>query len=58
MTPAKWLREYEREKEKDITKMFDSNGEPMFDDLEFFDAYVEKYPIGIKMKSIFYELPY
>jgi hypothetical protein len=58
MTPTEWLRAYEREKEKDITKMFDSNGEPMFDDLELFDTYVEKFPIGIKRKSIFYELPY
>jgi hypothetical protein len=37
--------------------MFDSNGEPMFDDTEFFDTYVEKFPIGMKRKSIFYELP-
>ena len=38
--------------------MFDSNGEPMFDDTEFFDTYVEKFPIGMKRKSLFYELPY
>ena len=38
--------------------MFDSNGEPMFDDPEFFDTYVEKFPIGMKMKYVFYELPY
>jgi hypothetical protein len=38
--------------------MFDSNGEPMFDDPEFFDTYVEKFPIGMKRKSVFYELPY
>ena len=36
--------------------MFDSNGEPMFDGLEFFDAYVEKFPIGMKRKYIFYDL--
>jgi len=30
----------------------------MFDDLELFDNYVEKFPIGIKMKFVFYELPY
>ena len=30
----------------------------MFDDLELFDAYVEKLPIGMRMKSIFYNLPY
>ena len=38
--------------------MFDSNGEPMFDDSEFFDTSVEKFPIGMKIKSIFYNLPY
>jgi len=38
--------------------MLDSNGEPMFDDPEFFDTYVVKLPIGMKKKSIFYELPY
>jgi hypothetical protein len=38
--------------------MFDSNGELMFDDLELFNTYVEKFPIGMKMKFVFYELPY
>jgi hypothetical protein len=38
--------------------MFDSNVEPMFDDLEFFDTYVEKFLIRMKRKSIFYELSY
>ena len=38
--------------------MFDSNGEPMFDDPELFDTYVEKFPIGVKRKFVFYELPY
>ena len=38
--------------------MFDSNGEPMFDDPEFFDTHVEKFSIGMKRKSIFYDLPY
>ena len=38
--------------------MFDSNGEPMFYDLEFFDTYVGKFPIGMKRKCIFYNLPY
>ena len=32
MTPTKWLRAYEREKEQEFATMFDSNGEPMFDD--------------------------
>jgi len=36
----------------------DSNGEPMFDDLEFFDTYVEKFPIRMRKKFAFYELPY
>ena len=55
MTPAEWLRAYEREKEKDLIEMLDSNGEPMF---ELFYTYVEKFPIGMKRKSIFYDLPY
>jgi hypothetical protein len=38
--------------------LFDSNGEYMFDDPEFFDTYVEKIPIGMKRKYVFYELPY
>ena len=52
------MREYDREKEKEIAKMFDLNGEPMFNDHEFFDTYDEKIPEGMKNKSIFYELPY
>ena len=43
---------------KGIVEMFDSNGEPMFDDLEFFDTYDEKMPKVMNMKSIFYEIPY
>ena len=31
-TLAEWLRAYEREKDKEFIEMFDSNGEPMFDD--------------------------
>ena len=58
MTLVEWLRAYEREKEKEFIEMFDSNGEPMFDDLEFFDTYVEKFSIRMKRKSIFYNLPY
>ena len=38
--------------------MFDLNEEPLFGDLEFFDTYDEKLPVGMKRKSIFYELPY
>ena len=58
MTPAKWISAYERDKEKEFIEMFNSNGEPMFDDPEFFDTYVEKFPIGMKRKYIFYNLPY
>ena len=38
--------------------MFHSNGEPMFDDPKFFDTYVDKFPIGMKRKYIFYNLQY
>ena len=57
-TLVEWLRAYEREKEKEFIEIFDSNGEPMFDDPEFFDTYVEKFPIGMKRKYIFYNLSY
>jgi hypothetical protein len=58
MTLVYWIREYDTDKEKEIVELFDSNRETMFDDPEFFDIYVEKIPIGMKRKSIFYELPY
>jgi hypothetical protein len=29
-----WIREYDTEKEKEMVESFDSNGEPVFDDLE------------------------
>ena len=58
MTLAHWLREYDKEKEKEIAQMFDSNGEPMFDDPEFFDTYDEIMPKGMNKRSIFYELAY
>ena len=38
--------------------MFDSNGEPMYNDFELSDTYVEKNPIAMKRKWVFYELPY
>ena len=38
--------------------MFDSNVEPLIDGPEFFDTYEEKMPIGMKRKSIFYDLSY
>jgi len=41
-----------------MTKFFDSNGELVFDDTEYFDTYVEKMPIGEKRKFVFYELSY
>ena len=31
-TPVEWIKAYEREKEKEFIEMFDSDGEPMFDD--------------------------
>jgi hypothetical protein len=58
MTPIDWNRAYATEKEKEMTELVDSNGEPMFDEPTFFDTYVEKIPIGMKMKYVFYELPY
>ena len=58
MTLTHWIRAYDKEKEKEIIEMFDSNGEPMFDDLEFFDTYFKKIPIGMKRKSILFEIPY
>jgi hypothetical protein len=58
MTLVDWIGAYGTEKENEMEELFDSNGEPVFDDLEFFDTYVEKMPILMKRKSIFYELPY
>ena len=58
MTPTNYLREYDREKEKEIVDMFNSNEETMFDDHEFFNTYVVKIPIGMKRKLVFFELPY
>jgi hypothetical protein len=58
MTLTDWIRAYDTKKEKEMDELFDSNGEPMFDDPECFDTYVEKIPIGMKMKSLFYEIPY
>jgi hypothetical protein len=58
MTLVDWNRAYDTKKEKEMEELFNSNGEHMFDDTKFFDTYVEKIPIGMKRKSIFYELPY
>ena len=58
MALAHYLRAYDTKKEKVIAKLFSSNVEPMFDDPEFFDTYAEKIPIGMKRKSVFYELPF
>jgi hypothetical protein len=33
MTQVFWNKVYDTEKEKKMTELFDSNGEPMFDDL-------------------------
>jgi hypothetical protein len=58
MTLEYWIREYDTEKEKEFFELFDSNGEPLFDDPEFFDTSIERMTIEMKRKSIFYELPY
>jgi hypothetical protein len=58
MTPKYWNREYDTKKENKMEEFFDSTGEPMFNDPGFFDTYVEKIPIGMKIKYVFYELPY
>jgi hypothetical protein len=36
MTPKDWIRTYDTEKKKKMEELFDSNGEPMFDDPKFF----------------------
>jgi hypothetical protein len=46
MTPTNWSREYDIEKEKEMVEFFDSNGEPMFDDLEFLTLMLRKFPLG------------
>ena len=53
MTLDDWLREYDKDKEKEIAQMFDSNREPMFNYLEFFDTQDEKMSEGMNKKSIF-----
>jgi hypothetical protein len=58
MTLIYWIRAYDTKKEKEMEELFDTNGEPMFDDPEFFDTLVEKMSIGMKRKFVFYELPY
>jgi hypothetical protein len=58
MTPTNWIRTCDTEKEKEMENLFDSNGELMFDDLEYFDTCVKKIPIRMKRKYVFYELPY
>jgi len=58
VTLVECIREYKREKEKEFSEIFYSNGDPMFDDLEFFDTYAKIFPIGMKRKYVFYELPY
>jgi hypothetical protein len=53
-----WIRAYDTEQEKEIVELFDSNWELMFNDPKFCDTYVEKMPISMKKKFVFYELPY
>ena len=52
------IRAYEVEKDKEIEFFFYSNGESIFHDFEFFNAYVKKMSIGMRMKYVFYELKY
>ena len=47
-----------KNKENEIVKNFNSNGELMLDDPKFFETYVEKILIGMKRKSVFYDIPY
>jgi hypothetical protein len=46
MKPMDWIREYDIEKEKEMTKLFDSNGEPMLDDPNFLTPMLRKCPLG------------
>jgi hypothetical protein len=57
-TSTDWIRAYDIEKEKEYSEMFDSNVGLMIDGPGFFDTYKEKMPTGMKIKYIFYELPY
>ena len=50
MTLVHLHRAYDKEREKEISEMFNSNMDPMFDDREFFDTYVEKISTRMKMK--------
>ena len=43
---------------KVIRTFLTANVSLFFDDIDFFDTYVEKFIIGMKRKSIFYDLPY
>jgi hypothetical protein len=58
MILTNWNSVYDTKKHKEMEEFFNSNGESMFNDPEFFDTYVEKMHIGMKMKYVFYELPY
>ena len=58
MTPTYWIRAYDIEKEKEFSELFDSNGEMLLDNPEFLDTCLEKMTIGMKSKSIFYEILY
>ena len=53
MTPDELIRAYGGDKKKKFIEFFYSNWGPMFDDPEFFDTYVEKFPNGMKIKYIF-----
>jgi hypothetical protein len=52
-----WIRAYNKQ-EKETIELIKSNGEPMFDDPKFSNTYVEKIPIMMERKSVFYELSF
>ena len=52
------LRAYDIEKETKTAEIFDSNGESMFDNSEFFDTHDDKILKGMSRKLIFHEHPY
>lgn len=58
MTLVDWIWTYGTQKEKEFEKMFDSNEKPFFNDPKCFETYVEKIPIGMKRKYIYYEPSY
>ena len=46
MTPTNYIRAYDIENEKEFVELFDSNGEPLFNDLEFLTPMLRKCQLG------------